>query len=56
MGQVVANKLMDIMTGIGPFFEFMHALWSAFPLAFRWVFSLMFGVAITFVVVKNLIL
>ena len=56
MGQAVANKLVNLMTGIEPFFDFMGALWSAFPLAFRWVFSLMFGVAITFVIIKNLIL
>ena len=56
MGQVVSNKLMDILTGIQPFWDFMHAIWSALPLAFRWVFSLFFGVAITFALLKSLVM
>lgn len=56
MGTIATGILSQIFSGIEPYFDFMVNLWSALPLPFRYVFSLLFGVAIVFVILKNVIL
>lgn len=48
--------LIRLVTGIQPVFDFMLALWSAFPLALKLIVALFFAVAIGFVMLRNLIL
>lgn len=48
--------LIRLVTGIQPVFDFMLALWSAFPLALKLIIALFFAVAIGFVMLRNLIL
>lgn len=48
--------LIRLVTGIQPVFDFMLALWSAFPLALKLIIALFFAVAIGFVMIRNLIL
>ena len=48
--------LLRLISGIQPVFEFMLALWSAFPLAMKVVIALFFAVAIGIVMIRNFIL
>ena len=56
MGALTNSIFYTLYDGIEPFFDFMSMLWSSFPLPFRFTFVLLFGVAITFAIIKNIIL
>ena len=48
--------LLRLLGGIQPVFDFMGALWYAFPLSVRIVFALFFGLAVGLVMLRNFIL
>lgn len=48
--------LFRLIGGIQPVFDFMGALWYAFPLSVRVVFALFFAVAIGLVMLRTFIL
>ena len=47
---------LRLLSGIQPVFDFMSALWYAFPLSIRIVFVIFFGVAIGLVMIRNFVL
>lgn len=52
MGLGYSSRMAELLEGIQPLFDFLHAVWSALPTAFRWTFVIFFGIAIGFVVIK----
>lgn len=54
MGIAQSSTMTELISGIQPFFDFMHILWSALPAVFRWLFAIVFAAAVGFALVRNI--